>query len=345
MARQPGTLKLGSNFEIRTNAPADSREKVILKSDLTDPASFPYFYVGMQVFVEEEKKRYTLMEEDPTDINSWELDSAPSGGGDATLQQGITVGEPVGGLTAGKTFAKGDDLESVLREMLDPLKYPTLTPPSLSLAAVGGTIFEKGTSTTVTLNATFNQGKIEPAYGTNGKRAGAVIDYTLGTTTNTTGQFANVDVDETNKTFTASANYSEGPQPKDSHGGNFDVPLAANTVNSNAVTFQFVYCFISNKDNIAAMAKHAPTTGKVFEMRYPPQTAANPEKFAIPATWSVSKLEVLNDLSGKYEDVSGEFTVSDVTMQDAAGNDVAYKLYTDNRGYAAADRTIKVTIA
>lgn len=344
MARQAGTLKLGSNLEIRTNAPADAREKVLLKADLTDPASFPYFWVGMQVFVEEEKKRYTLMEEDPTDINSWELEAA-SAGGDATLQQGITVGEAVGGLTAGKTFAKGDDLESILREMLDPLKYPTLTPPSLSLAASGGTIFEKGTSTTVTLNATFNQGKIEPAYGTNGKRSGPVTEYTLGAVTNTTGQFTDVAVDETNKSFTASASYEDGPQPKDSHGGNFDVPLTANSVNSNTVTFQFVYCFYSNKDNIASLAKHAPTTSKVFEMRYPPQTAANPEKFAIPAAWTVSKLEVLNDLSGKFEDVSSEFTVTDVTMQDAAGNDVAYKLYTDNRGYAAADRTIKVTIA
>lgn len=344
MPRTQGTLKMGSNMEMLANAPMDAREKVALKADLTAAGSFPYFYVGMQVFVEEEKKRYTLMEEDPTDINSWEVDAAATGG-DATLQQGITVGEPVGGLTAGKTFAKGDDLEAILREMLDPLKYPTLTPPSLSLSTSANKVMEKGAIANVTFVATLNQGKIEPAYGTNGKRSGAAVDYTMGMTTNTTGQFVDVPVSETANTFTASANYAEGPQPKDSHGGNFDVPLIAGSVNSNAVTFNFVYCFMSNKDDIAVLAKHTPTTGKVFEMRFPAQTPANPEKFAIPATWTVSKLEVLNDLSGKYEDVSSEFTVTDMTAQDAAGVDVAYKLYTDNRGYAAADRTIKVTIA
>ena len=343
MSRMPGTLKLGSNLEVRTNAPADARELVELKADLTDPASFPYFYVGMQVFVAEEKKRYTLMEDDPTDINSWRLEATSSGGG-STLQQGLSVGEPVGGLTTADTFAAGDDLESILRKMLDPLKYPTLTGPSLTLSAVGSLVREVGESFTTNFNATFSQGAINPDYGTNGKRSGPATEFTLGAVTNTTGQFTDVSVDETNKSFTASAAYEAGPQPKDSHGGDYDTPLGAGSVNSNTVTFNFVYCFYSNKDNITTMAKHAPTTGKVFEMRFPPQTPANPEKFAIPATWSIKTLEVLNDLSGKFEDVSGEFAATDVTYQDAAGNDVAYKLYTDQRGYAAADRTIKVTI-
>lgn len=346
--RREGTYKVGSNIELKANAPLDARDVVKLKADLTAVGSFPYFYVGMEVFVEEELKKYTLIDEDPTDINSWRVESASSGGGDSTLQAGISVSETVGGLKPGDTFAAGDDIETVLRNMLDPLKYPQLTDPTLVLRSSGSNVLEKGATQNVTLTAAFNPGSISPAYGTSGKRSGDATGYELvgvENSSNSTGTWSDIVVSEANASFTAKATHAAGEQPKNSHGGDYDSPLPASEVTSNAVTFTFVYCMFSNSSDIGVIAKHAPTTTKFTTMLFPPQTTANPETFSIPASWTLSKLEVLNDMSGKFEDVSSEFTVTDETRQDAAGNDVAYKKYTDNRGYNAGSRTIKVTIA
>lgn len=77
MARQKGTLGLSSNIEPSMNAPLDGREVVNLVSDLTASASFPYFYEGMQVYVKEDHKTYTLIGSDPTISANW----TESGGG------------------------------------------------------------------------------------------------------------------------------------------------------------------------------------------------------------------------------------------------------------------------
>lgn len=350
MARTAGTLNMGSNIEPRMNAPLDARERVNLKADLTEAGSFPYFYVGMTVFVLEEMKKYTLIGEDPTQITNWKVDEASSGGGDSTLQEGLEAQVAVGGIPVGKAYAAGDSLEDILRDMLYPLAYPTFQDPSVSLGTSAGRTMEVGSSASVTLTATANRGKINPAYGTNGNRAGAVTEYSLVGVTgseNTTGVWDNITVDGTNNSFTAQATFAAGEQPKDSHGNDYDVAYAGGSKTSSPLTFEFVYCVWSNVANITTMAKETPkpSSTKVFTFVFPAQTVANPEKFSIPATWTVSKIEVLNDLSGKYEDCASEFTVTDDTRQDAAGNDVAYKLYTDNRGYNADTRTIRLTIA
>ena len=52
------------------------------------------------------------------------------GGGSSTLSQDLTASVTVGGVTAGKKFNKGDELETVVRNILSPTLYPTLTNPS-----------------------------------------------------------------------------------------------------------------------------------------------------------------------------------------------------------------------
>lgn len=348
MARQKGTLRLGSNLEPQMNAPLDARSVVAQKANLTEAESFPYFYVGMTVFVTEELKKYTLIGDDPTEITNWKVDDSSSGGGDAKLQESLEAQVAVGGIPVGKTYAAGEELETVLRDMLYPLAYPSFSEPSVSLSTSSPRVYEVGATPNVNLVATANRGAITPAYKTSGKRAGEVTGYALVGVTgseNTTGRWDNVAISESNKSFTAHATFGAGEQPKDSHGNNYDIPYPGGTKTSSALAFEFVNCVWSNVQDITQMAKEPPTTNKVFSFTFPAQTVANPERFSIPASWTVSKIEVLNDLSGKYEDCASEFTVSDATMQDAAGNDVAYKDYTDNRGYNADTRTIRLTIA
>lgn len=74
MARTLGTFELSGTMEPLASAPLDARSTVKLKSDLTALGTFDYFYLGMQTFVEEECKRYTLVGNDPTNIANWRED-------------------------------------------------------------------------------------------------------------------------------------------------------------------------------------------------------------------------------------------------------------------------------
>ena len=72
MARQKGTLIIGSNIENNASAPLDARMLVKTVAELTDANSFPYFYKGMIVSVQENNKVYHLIGNDPTQSSNWE---------------------------------------------------------------------------------------------------------------------------------------------------------------------------------------------------------------------------------------------------------------------------------
>ena len=100
----------------------------------------------------------------------------------------------------------------------------------------------------------------------------------------------------------------------------------------------------ANTANIATVAKLSlvSKSAKQRDMQFPAQTVANPEVFDIPASWTVTAVQVKNDLSGQYEDASDQFTVTDTTHNDAAGNSVNYKRYTFNKGFDTGARTVRV---
>lgn len=344
MARQQGTLKLGSNIEARVDAPLDARSLVADKAELLDAGSFPYFYQGMLVTVQAENRLYMLIGDDTTQESNWKQVGGSGGGGASELEDPITAAVDVGGVTAGTTFTAGTSIEAVLRAVLSPTLYPSLTPPSATLTGSGAKLLETGATLVATLTATLNRGSINPAYGTSGNRAGEATGYALnGGASQATGTWSET-VSETNRTFQAVISHAAGEQPKDSVGANYDEPLAAGSVTSNTVTYDFVPALWSNAADIATIAKEAlvAKSAKVKEFSFPAQTVANPETFDVPASWTVTAVEVLNDLSGKWEDCSGEFAITDTTHDDAAGNPLAYKRYTDNRGYNAGPRSVRV---
>lgn len=261
------------------------------------------------------------------------------------LKDELSVSRTVGGCSSGTSYAQGTTLEKILRDMLNPTDYPSLTNPSVSLLYSGTKLLESGSSIQATLNASFNRGSINPAYGTSGYRSGPATGYSLNGGVQQSQTSWSVTVDSSNKQFTATAYYSEGEQPKDSVGNDYDSPLPAGSVNSSQLTFEFVDAIWASIPSISTVSKQTliskSTRTKTFV--FPAQTVQNPETFDIPASWTVNTIEVLNELSGKYEDCSSEFRVSTTTHPDAAGNEVSYKRYTDNRGYASDTRTIKIT--
>lgn len=102
--------------------------------------------------------------------------------------------------------------------------------------------------------------------------------------------------------------------------------------NSKTLNVTGVYPYYTNKDNITAFAKLGLTTNKILDVTFVAETASNKHAFKIPAKFNVTKITLLNTLSGKYEDYSvSKFSVTTETIN-VQGTNVQYKVYTRNDG-------------
>jgi len=261
----------------------------------------------------------------------------------AKLIKDLDASVQVGGVDPGDHYDRGTLLEDILRDILDPVLNPTLTPPSASIQSSISTLLESGSESYANLTIIFNRGSISPAYGTSGYRSGPASNYILNGNSKETNQFL-VTVSESISMFNAKVLYESGEQPKDSEGNDYSESLPAGQV-SSSIIFEFAPAIWANTQNIASVSK-LPLVSRskgsiIFD--FPAQTVTNSETFDIPSSWTVNSVEVLNTLSGKYEDCSFEFSTSTVQHNDAAGDPINYIRYRDNRGYAADGRTIKVT--
>ena len=263
---------------------------------------------------------------------------------DGEITTGFTTAIKVGGIEPGTEYAEGTSFEKILSDMLTPVLYPTLSNPSVSLSGSGNKLLEAGATQAVTLTATFNRGSISPAYGTSGYRAGAATGYKLNTGTEQAGNTWNVTVSESNKSFKATVYYGAGEQPKDSKGKNYSSPLAAGSVTSSIISYDFVDALWSNVDDIEAVAKMGliAKSTKQKDFVFPDATEDFPEVFDVPASWNVTAIEVKNDLSGAFEDASDQFDITDTTHNNAGDTSVNYKRYTCNLGMDIGSRTIRL---
>lgn len=114
--------------------------------------------------------------------------------------------------------------------------------------------------------------------------------------------------------------------------------------NSKTLNVTGVYPYYTNKDNITAFSKLALTTNKTLDVTFVAETASNKHAFKIPAKSNVTKITLLNTLSGKYEDYSvSRFSVTTETIN-VQGTDVQYKVYTRNDGTNGSS-SFKITFA
>ena len=266
-------------------------------------------------------------------------------GGSGSLADSLTAAVGAGGIEVGATYAAGTTYEKLWRDLLDPVMYPSFTAPSASLTTPLAKLLETGTTATTTFTVSFDRGSISPAYGTSGKRAGIATAYALNDgDPQTSEEFADVTVDKDNNTFTATVSYEAGEQPLDSTGANYDSALEAGSVTSTAVKFEFVDALYANTAAIGTVAKLAlvSKSAKTKAFSFPAATIENPEVFDVPASWTVSAVEVLNTLSNTWEDCSSEFTITDTTHNDASDTEVEYKRYTCNLGYAMGARQVRI---
>lgn len=114
--------------------------------------------------------------------------------------------------------------------------------------------------------------------------------------------------------------------------------------NSKTLNVTGVYPYYTNKDNITTFAKLGLTTNKTLDVTFVAETASNKHAFKIPAKFNVTKITLLNTLSGKYEDYSASrFSVTTETIN-VQGTDVQYKVYTRNDGTNGSS-SFKITFA
>lgn len=119
---------------------------------------------------------------------------------------------------------------------------------------------------------------------------------------------------------------------------------SATPSNSKTLNVTGVYPYYTNKDNIAAFAKLPLTTNKTLDVTFVAETASNKHAFKIPAKFNVTKITLLNTLSGKYEDYSvSRFSVTTETIN-VQGTNVQYKVYTRNDGTNGSS-SFKITFA
>lgn len=125
-----------------------------------------------------------------------------------------------------------------------------------------------------------------------------------------------------------------------------DTTTKTSTIPSNSKTLNVtgVYPYYTNKDNITAFAKLPLTTNKTLDVTFVAETASNKHAFKIPAKFNVTKITLLNTLSGKYEDYSvSRFSVTTENIN-VQGANVQYKVYTRNDGTNGSS-SFKITFA
>ena len=332
---------------IKSSYVDDNNHFIVVYDDDTEEDLGEITVVGVDTLAELKDVNFTELKDGDTlvyDSTSKKfVNSKGGGGGSGSLEDDLTTSVTVGGIVSGTSYEEGTPLETIFRDMLNPVAYPTLTNPSATISATGAKLLETGSTLNTTMTISFNRGSINPAYGTSGYRAGQAQSYTLDGTTQSSNVFPMV-ITSAKTSYQGSVAYGEGEQPKDSIGRDYSTPLPSGSVNTNTINYEFVNALYANTDNITTVAKLSlvSKSAKVKEFSFPAQTSVNPEEFHVDANWIITAVEVLNTLSNQWEDCSSEFTITNTTHTDASGATVNYKKYACNLGIATGARKIRI---
>lgn len=259
------------------------------------------------------------------------------------IDEALTVKEDQGKYKKGDIIPKNTALLDIVKNMLLKTNNPTVSEPKVTLSGTGDKLLESGATLNATMTATFDRGAVTPVYYGVQWRAGEATAYSLNGGGEQAENTFSVVVSESNKEFTAVAKYAAGEEIKNDEGNKYMDALGAGSVTSNTVKYDFVDAIYSNEANINVVAKLplvAKSAGqKVFN--FPAAPDGTKETFDIPKAWTVIAVEVENELSGRFEQVS-EFVTSDIKHPNSAGVDVDYVRYEDGRGFASGPRKVRV---
>lgn len=276
----------------------------------------------------------------------------------SALADDIATVNALGGIPAGTTVAqlKNKTFSQLFDELIFPTVNPTFENPtaSLSLKSTSTTpiIQEVGTTgasvpVAGSFNTEYNPGAIKIAGVKKQNRGGDLKSnesfiYINNAPANK--EFP-TEIPEGSITYKYRAAYAQGPQPLDSKGNNYQTLLPAGTVDSAAVTINGVYPYFTNKDNNKAFAKLALTTSNTLSAVKFKAEGPNKHTFKIPAKYNLTKVELLNTLSGKYENYGIDKFTKTTGNIEVQGKQVSYAVYTRNDAGFNGESTFNITFS
>lgn len=154
-----------------------------------------------------------------------------------------------GGITVGTELA-GLSLKTILKMIFyGKSEIPTLTEPKFTSTIAGDLFGISGAKLSVKGVLKFDQGAIEPPFGTNGKRAGAPYQYRVGDQAIETSEneidfayeVAKLNPDENN--ILIEVYYSDGEQPLDSLGAPYQEPLKGGVLSNTIIVIGLTSSF------------------------------------------------------------------------------------------------------
>lgn len=276
----------------------------------------------------------------------------------SALADDIATVNALGGIPAGTTVAqlKNKTFSQLFDELIFPTVNPTFENPiaylSLKNTYITPIIQEVGTTgasvpVAASFNAGYNPGAIKIAGVKKQNRAGDLKP---------SGTFIYINNNPTNRTFPTEipdgtitykyrVAYAQGPQPLDSKGNNYQTPLPAGEIYSATITINGVYPYFANKYNNEAFDKLALTTSSTLKaVKF---KAEGPKKhtFKLPVKYTLTKVELLNTLSGKYENYGIDKFTKTTENIEVQGKQVSYAVYTRNDAGFNGESTFNITFS
>lgn len=276
----------------------------------------------------------------------------------SALADNIATVNALGGIPAGTTVAqlKNKTFSQLFDELIFPTVNPTFENPTASLllksTSTTPIIQEVGTTgASVPVAASFNTG-----YNPGAIKIAGVKKQDRGGALDSANSFIYINNTPTNKTFPTEipegiitykyrAAYKQGPQPLDSKGNNYQTPLPAGTVDSGTVAINGVYPYYTNKDNNKDFAKLALTIYNNLSAVKFKAEGPNKHAFKIPAKYTLTKVELLNTLSGKYENYGIDKFTKTTENIEVQGKQVSYAVYTRNDAGFNGESTFNITFS
>lgn len=276
----------------------------------------------------------------------------------SALADDIATVNALGGIPAGTTVAqlKNKTFSQLFDELIFPTVNPTFNAPTASLSL-------KSTSTTPTIQEVGTKGASVPTvasfntgYDPGAIKIAGVKKQDRGGALDSANSFIYINNTPTNKTFPTEipegiitykyrAAYRQGPQPLDSKGNNYQTPLPAGIIDSAAVTINGVYPYFTNKDNNVAFVKLALTIYNTLSAVKFKAEGPNKHTFKIPAKYTLTKVELLNTLSGKYENYGIDKFTKTTENIEVQGKQVSYAVYTRNDAGFNGESTFNITFS
>lgn len=261
-----------------------------------------------------------------------------------------------GGIPAGTTAAtlKQKTWAEIMDDILFPTIQPTAVAPSASLSlkntTTTPTVQEVGTTgssvpTESSFNKSFSKGSIKIANTVKQDRAGEQTNAWIYVNGSSVAKTLPTVIPDGKITYNYRVEHATGPTPLDSKGNTATslTALAAGHVDSSAVTVYGVYPYFTNAANNASFAKLALTTNTTLSAIKFAAEGPNKHAFKLPAKYTLTKVEMLNTLSGKYESFgTDKWTTSSETIN-VQGTDVAYTVYTRNDSGFNGESTFNIT--